>query len=310
MNTNQLTYFITIADQGSIKRAAAFLHITPSSLSQFLRKLETTLNQPLFVRAKKDGLTLSLTPAGIRYYQYCRELLKLWTETEERLSAFGHKRRETYVIGCNGSYSYLQSLMPVVLQLEKRSNIKLDIALNSSQSLQNRLIMGELDIVFGTLFQPDPALQFELTCRRELDLCVSADHPLARYSYMEPGNENVRIPIYAAKEYPFILLSPDTATGSLANDYFKRQDFHPVSVVSVQRADDMVIMLRFSNSVGFLPIQRSTPGNLRLIALEQPIPYTTGAIYRKGYTPPPALREIIEWERQCHSDMPWHPPAI
>lgn len=48
MTTNQLKYFITIADHGSIQKAAFLLDVTPSSLSQFLRKLEWSLEQPLF----------------------------------------------------------------------------------------------------------------------------------------------------------------------------------------------------------------------------------------------------------------------
>ena len=63
MTTNQLKYFITIADHGSIQKAAFLLDVTPSSLSQFLRKLEWSLEQPLFFRPGKNSLPLTLTPA-------------------------------------------------------------------------------------------------------------------------------------------------------------------------------------------------------------------------------------------------------
>ena len=87
MTTNQLKYFITIADHGSIQKAAFLLDVTPSSLSQFLRKLEWSLEQPLFFRPGKNSLPLTLTPAGTRYYQYCKEHLRVWIETEDRLTA-------------------------------------------------------------------------------------------------------------------------------------------------------------------------------------------------------------------------------
>ena len=141
MTTNQLKYFITIADHGSIQKAAFLLDVTPSSLSQFLRKLEWSLEQPLFFRPGKNSLPLTLTPAGTRYYQYCKEHLRVWIETEDRLTALRQHQPGSYRIGSSGSYSYLHAFLPM-LQSESSPEAQLHIVFDTAANLQNRLLMG------------------------------------------------------------------------------------------------------------------------------------------------------------------------
>lgn len=50
MNLKELNYIVTIADEGSISRAAEKLYMAQSSLSQFLFQYEAELGAKLFVR--------------------------------------------------------------------------------------------------------------------------------------------------------------------------------------------------------------------------------------------------------------------
>lgn len=164
-------------------------------------------------------------------------------------------------------------------------------------------------MVLGAYYHQNPVLQYEQVCRRELDLCVADDHPLAKYSYMLPGNESVRLPIRFAKDYPFLLIRPGSVSRTQIDEYFMQQSFRPVNIENVQRSDDILIKLRYTNGVGFLPTQANIPDYLRLVALEQPIFYLTGAFCRRGYTIPPALRRVIECYRAYYHDLPYHPPV-
>lgn len=67
---------------GSIKAAAAQLHITPSAVSQQLKVLEDALRTPLFERR---GATIKLTPAGAIYLEEIRGALADIARASERM---------------------------------------------------------------------------------------------------------------------------------------------------------------------------------------------------------------------------------
>ena len=62
MEIRQLKYFLAIAEEGLITKAAERLHITQPPLSQQMILLEEELGVPLFERSKKH---LTLTEAGL-----------------------------------------------------------------------------------------------------------------------------------------------------------------------------------------------------------------------------------------------------
>lgn len=69
----QLTYFVAVADEGSLARAAARLNRSQPSISAAIAKLEDQLDFQLFVRHHAQGV--SLTPQGSRLLAAARNLL-------------------------------------------------------------------------------------------------------------------------------------------------------------------------------------------------------------------------------------------
>lgn len=67
-----LRYFVAVAEDLSIRRAAERIHIDQSPLSRAIRDLEEELGVPLFVRLPRR---LQLTPAGLKLLAECRKLL-------------------------------------------------------------------------------------------------------------------------------------------------------------------------------------------------------------------------------------------
>ena len=72
MHLKELTYIVTLADEGSISRAADKLYMAQSSLSQFLQQYESELGIPLFVRTSKG---IRPTDAGNLFIDNARTIL-------------------------------------------------------------------------------------------------------------------------------------------------------------------------------------------------------------------------------------------
>lgn len=79
IETRLLHYFLAVAREQSITRAAETLHISQPTLSKQMMDLEQQLGKPLFVRGKKK---ITLTDEGAYFRSRAQEMMDLMTKTE------------------------------------------------------------------------------------------------------------------------------------------------------------------------------------------------------------------------------------
>src|SRR5258707_10327266 len=84
MKLRHLRYFVTVADAGTVPRAAAQLSLTQPALSRQIRDLESELGLPLFDRV---GRRLHLTAEGENLLERTREILRAADALRERAGA-------------------------------------------------------------------------------------------------------------------------------------------------------------------------------------------------------------------------------
>ena len=82
MNFQNMEYFLAVAKEGNITRAAQKLRISQQALSNTISRMEAELKCQLFDR--KQGLTL--TYAGRRYRDAVQKMLDLNRQTETMLA--------------------------------------------------------------------------------------------------------------------------------------------------------------------------------------------------------------------------------
>jgi len=87
----QLEYFVAVAEEGHLTRAAERLHISQPPLTRAVQKLEQELGLPLFERTTKG---MRLLPAGQHLLTRAREILRLVEFT--RQEAAGHSQRSPF----------------------------------------------------------------------------------------------------------------------------------------------------------------------------------------------------------------------
>ena len=74
MEIRTLRYFWTIAEEGTVSKAAEALHITQPTLSRQIKELEEELGTELFIRGRRQ---IQLTEAGMLLKSRAEEILEL-----------------------------------------------------------------------------------------------------------------------------------------------------------------------------------------------------------------------------------------
>ncbi|MEM1349386.1 MAG: transcriptional activator NhaR [Myxococcota bacterium] len=80
MNYHHLLYFWTVANEGSMTRAAKVLSLAPSTVSEQVNRLEESFEQKLF---RREGRKLVLSDVGKVVYQYADEIFTTGRELQD-----------------------------------------------------------------------------------------------------------------------------------------------------------------------------------------------------------------------------------
>lgn len=100
MNSKQLTYFLAIAEEGQISKAAKRLHMAQPPLSQQLKLLEEELNVKL---VERDRRGIILTDAGRLLYKRAAHILEFMNMTTKELKELDEGYTGTLSIGAVAS---------------------------------------------------------------------------------------------------------------------------------------------------------------------------------------------------------------
>jgi len=110
MNHKELNLFLHLAKSLNFARTSEACHVTPSSLSRVIQRLEAEVGVPLFER---DNRHVSLTEAGRAFRVYADETSNRWLEFREKLAARDQNLSGEISLFCSvtASYSFLYELL-------------------------------------------------------------------------------------------------------------------------------------------------------------------------------------------------------
>ncbi|AOI72745.1 LysR family transcriptional regulator [Burkholderia ubonensis] len=175
MELRQLRYFIAVAEEMNITRAAERLHMTQPPLSRQLQAIEDEIGLPLFERGARP---LKLTEAGRVFYAQAKRLVDQADELgplTRRLAQMS----ERIVIGFVPSTLY--GALPDVIRAFREARPDVELSLIEMFTLEQlgALKGGRIDVGFGRLRFDDDQLVREALIEEKLIAALPAGHPLA-----------------------------------------------------------------------------------------------------------------------------------
>jgi DNA-binding transcriptional LysR family regulator len=144
-DSNLLTVFRTVVDEGSFTRAAEKLFRTQPAISQAIQRLEEELGERLLDRS---GRTLALTDVGQVVYDCSRRQENLHREMGNKLAELRNKAVGRLVIGANESMTLY--LLPHLSSFRRRfPKVRVVVQRSRSTGIPDALLAGDDD--FGVV---------------------------------------------------------------------------------------------------------------------------------------------------------------
>ncbi|MCI9170501.1 MAG: LysR family transcriptional regulator [Lawsonibacter sp.] len=199
MELRALRYFLAVAREESITRAAERLHLTQPNLSRQLRELEEELGTTLFIR----GRGITLTEEGQIFRKRVEETMELLDKARTEVAASAQDIGGDIYIGCAET-----DVMRIVFHIIKKirdqyPGIHIHLTSGHEEVVAERLERGLLD--FGVFMEPTDMQKYEFVRLPETDtwgLLIRKDDPLAMNPSIRP-RDLVGLPLICSNQELF-----------------------------------------------------------------------------------------------------------
>ena len=202
MELRHLRYFVAVAGQENVSRAAVKLHVSQPGLSRQIHDLECEIGFPLFARTAKS---IQLTEAGKTFLTEARGVLAQVDAAVKKARHVHSQERGEIHVGYAPSLTV--QILPAALRTFQAAFPRTRVALHdlSSEEMLAQLRAGKLQVAL-TVRPPRAALrglEFAQLARYPLAVAVAPRHPLAKVKSLTLA-QVAREPLigYSAAEYP------------------------------------------------------------------------------------------------------------
>ena len=202
MELRHLRYFIAVAEEENVSRAALKLHVSQPALSRQIHDLEDELGFALLERTAKS---VRLTDAGRTFLEEARAVVQLSQQAVRNARAVATGEGGELRVGYAPSLTAY--ILPKALRAFQAEGPGRRVVLHdlSTEEMMNQLRDGKLDVALAA--RPGAAalrgMDFEELAHYPMCVAVPPDHPLAKLSAV-PLAHVVSYPLigYSREDYP------------------------------------------------------------------------------------------------------------
>lgn len=264
----QLHTFTVVADAGSLSAAVPLLHLSQSTISEQVHKLEARAGMPLFIRSQRG---VKLTAAGNSLLDYARRLVALNETAFEELRGRSLSGKLALAIT---EYFRPGEVAGMLAQLrECYPQLLLQIRMMKSNDIAQAHARGEIDLGITMQVVTDE-VDTRFALRREALRWLASPALLARLP----------------RPFPLVLLPDECLMHRLATDALRREGIAFVASHSAIGVLGLQSMLAAGLGIGCLP-ESATGDGVEVVAACEGLPALPEAMF--SFTPPRATDSVM-----------------
>ena len=284
----QLQYFVAVAEQGSVTRAAQNLSISQSSVTEAIKELESDLGVELFDRHPRG---LSITHNGHQFLRHATKILS--TVSDARTSFSGQQNATGGTLNIGVTSLVAGYVLSDLLARYRRvcPGVEVSAIEDNGGYLEHLLIGGELDVAVMVIsnLRDRMALQAEIIETSPYRLWLPMGHPLVSADIISVAD---------ITREPLIMLTIDeieentgkllTALGARPHVAFRTRSVEAVrSLVATGAGVALLpdLVYRPWSLEGDRIESRDVSGSLPVVQV--------GMVWRKGSSLPQAARDFV-----------------
>ena len=291
MELRQLRYFVAVANEGSISRAAKKIFLTQPALSRQIKALENEIGHCLLER---KAHSIHLTPVGMLLVSEARELLQHAEQVLDRVRAAGH--------GICIRVGYAPSLAAGILSatvenfVQTHPNARVELLDLSTAEMLAGLEGDRLDVAVTVREQRGtPSLIWTPLLRASWELAVNQNHPLAQRPRVTPADvAGQPLLMFCKRDYP--------EYWNIITGWLSKQGKRPRIAGEYDGVDSLILAVESGLGVAVITARTMSrvPGRVLLKPISAPPePLCVAAAYRADKAEFKPLTAFIEELRKA-----------
>jgi len=288
MDVRSLKLYLHLCDSLHFAKTAEQSHVSPSTLSRALQRLEEEVGSKLFER---DNRSVTITHAGIEFKGFAEQTLAQWTQLRSRIDPNQQVLRGNLNLYCSVTAAY--SHLPALLDRFRREHPHVDINLNTGDPANavGQIQKNRADIAIIALPEVLPS-SLHFTPIDKVPISVIA--PTIQCQVQQWVNQ---AKIDWAK-LPYIV--PDHGPGRKRIDlWFKQMGIKPNIYAQVSGQEAIVSMVALGCGVGISPeaVIHNSPVRERIQTLLSPVPippFELGCCCKEKRTNDPIISAFLD----------------
>ena len=252
MNFLNLEYFLVVAEEQNITRAAQRLYISQQSLSNHIRRLEKDFDTKLFERTP----TMSLTYSGKKLARAAEQILAIKRQVTVEIDDINHHRRGNIRVGI--SHTRGRVLLPDILPGFKKAYpyVELSVVEGNTVELCDRISHGEIDLMidFAPIMVSDIITVPIMTER--LFICIPKW--IIKEHFPGLSSDMIAAKMAAAAvddfiSYPFLMMTPGNQVRIMLDKLFVQEGLIPRIALETENIETLLALCIKGMGITFYP---------------------------------------------------------
>lgn len=303
MTLKDIEYFVVMAREKSISRAAEQLFVAQPALSQCLQKLEKEMNVRLFVRSSRG---VQLTSEGECFLAFAENVLREKRDLGKRVQDVENAENGSVTVGFTGTQA--SYVLPYILPAfqEKHPGVTITLVEATSDEIEEKLLRREVDV--GILHLPvlHSELDYFEISRDDMVIIPRSNSGYQPYVYHKAGEERPYLDMEFLREEPLILTPPHQRSRMVCDQLLANAGIVPHVKQTSRNLSTLDALAQVDYATTIMPQKQVSPQLRRrgVFRIDESVAVTysfVAATLRGAYLPIPAQKLCQEFRRRQYT---------